>query len=86
MQALWLRWIFFNRTKFIANYFDATKAFIDDSWRMIHRAAGWSALRVFLLVLVVNRFLTGLEVVTILRQYENLTGMDQWCPIGNSQT
>lgn len=50
MQALWLRWIILNRLKFIENYFMGAKAFIDEYWLMIHRAAGFSALRVWLLV------------------------------------
>jgi hypothetical protein len=36
--------------KFIANYYFGTTAFIDEYWRMIHRAAGWAALRAWLLV------------------------------------
>jgi hypothetical protein len=38
--------------EFIADYYQGTMAFIDDNWRMIHRAAGWAALRTFLLVSV----------------------------------
>lgn len=39
-----------NRNKFIANYYKGTIAFVDAYWRMIHRAAGWDALRYWLLV------------------------------------
>jgi hypothetical protein len=62
---------------------------------MIHRAAGWAALRAWLLVcvavlegliiilshakmFVVNRFLTGTEVASLLRYYESLTDMNSW--------
>lgn len=38
------------RNKFIANYLKGVEAFIDTYWRMIHKAAGWSALRYFLFV------------------------------------
>jgi len=78
MQALWGRWILLNHRKFIANYCQGTVAFIDEYWRMIHRAAGWAALRAWLLMFVVNRFLTGSEVARILKHYESLTNMDSW--------
>ncbi|KAG6890025.1 hypothetical protein C0992_003248 [Termitomyces sp. T32_za158] len=78
MHALWGRWIYLNRNKFIKDYYKGTKAFIDFYWRMIHRAAGWDALRYWLLMLVVNRFITGDEVASLLKYYESLTGMDTW--------
>ena len=31
-------------------YLKGVLAFVDEHWRMIHRAAGWGALRAFLLV------------------------------------
>jgi hypothetical protein len=40
--------------EFIADYYQGTMAFIDDNWRMIHRAAGWAALRTLLLVSVIS--------------------------------
>lgn len=39
-----------NRNRFIKDYYKGTKAFIDFYWKMIHRAAGWDALRYWLLV------------------------------------
>lgn len=39
-----------DRNKFIANYFKGMIAFVDEYWKMIHRAAGWDALRYWLLV------------------------------------
>ena len=78
--------------KFVSNYYKGTQAFVDEYWKMIHKAAGWKALRVWLLVsphshcepvldnhvkvLVVRRFLTGSEVAQILKYYEGLTGRD----------
>ncbi|KII91251.1 hypothetical protein PLICRDRAFT_51427 [Plicaturopsis crispa FD-325 SS-3] len=78
MQALWARWIMLNRNLFVSNYYRGTLAFVDEYWRIIHRAAGWGALRVWLLMLVVNRFLQGPEIVDILKHYESLTGRATW--------
>ncbi|KAH9910215.1 uncharacterized protein B0H18DRAFT_1130530 [Fomitopsis serialis] len=51
MMALWNRWIMLNRPDFIfKGYIKGVLAFVDEHWRMIHRAAGWGALRAFLLV------------------------------------
>ncbi|KZT28042.1 hypothetical protein NEOLEDRAFT_952938 [Neolentinus lepideus HHB14362 ss-1] len=75
MMALWSRWILLNRNKFVHDYFQGTVAFIDEYWEMIKLAAGWSALRVWLLMLVVNRFLEGSHVAKILKHYEQLAGM-----------
>lgn len=38
------------RNSFVADYYGGTIRFIDEYWRMIHRAAGWDALRYWLLV------------------------------------
>jgi len=78
MQALWGRWIMLNRNKFVSNYYSGAKEFVDEYWRIIHWTAGWAALRVWLLMLVQNRFLTGSEIVNILKRYEELTGMAHW--------
>ncbi|KAG2063903.1 hypothetical protein BDR04DRAFT_1110967 [Suillus decipiens] len=78
MQALWFRWIFLNRNKFVANFFEGTKTFIDDNWQMIDRAAGVAALRTWLLVLSINNFLLTADVVVLLRHYRGLTGKRHW--------
>ncbi|KZT02913.1 uncharacterized protein LAESUDRAFT_386888 [Laetiporus sulphureus 93-53] len=79
MMALWNKWIMLNRTEFIMEpYRDSIVKFVDQYWRMIHRAAGWAALRSFLLMLAANRFLKASEIVEILKHYETYTGMDQW--------
>ncbi|THH09574.1 hypothetical protein EW145_g1928 [Phellinidium pouzarii] len=56
MRALWGRWILLNRNTFIADYERGVRMFIDEYWRMIHRAAGFSALRIWLLTLTQNRY------------------------------
>ncbi|KAF9003362.1 hypothetical protein BDQ17DRAFT_1425323 [Cyathus striatus] len=78
MHALWARWIMLNRDVFIANFYKGTLRFIDEYWKIIHRAAGWEALRYWLLTLVMNRFLTSFEVPKVLKHYEMYTGMDYW--------
>ncbi|KAL6303314.1 hypothetical protein BKA93DRAFT_789129 [Sparassis latifolia] len=79
LLALWNRWIMLNRISFVyKGYAKGVIAFIDKYWRMIHRAAGWGALRGFLLMLVANKFLDVSEVVRILKHYENHTGMEYW--------
>ncbi|KAJ7462206.1 hypothetical protein B0H11DRAFT_2054613 [Mycena galericulata] len=77
MHALWARWIFFNRNFFVANYFNGVKRFVEDYWRMIRLAAGWDALRYWILLLMTGRFLTtGREAADILRHYEALCKND----------
>lgn len=44
-------WVTTSRTKFVyEGYLKGMKDFIDRYYAMIHRAAGWAALRTFLLV------------------------------------
>lgn len=71
MHALWARWIMLNRNYFIHDFYAGTIAFVNDYWKMIYRAAGWRALRYWLLLLLTNRFLTGPEVANVLRNYED---------------
>ncbi|KAG2137395.1 uncharacterized protein EDB93DRAFT_1167305 [Suillus bovinus] len=78
MQALWFRWIFLNRNKFVADFFKGTETFINDNWKMIDRAAGVAALRTWLLVLSINNFLMTSDVVVLLRHYRRLTGKRHW--------
>jgi hypothetical protein len=44
----------FDSPQFLADYYKGTVAFIDEYWRIIHRAAGWAALRTWLLVSVIS--------------------------------
>ncbi|TFK49344.1 hypothetical protein OE88DRAFT_1736974 [Heliocybe sulcata] len=82
MMALWARWILLNRNEFIRDYFQGTLAFVDEYWEMIKLAAGWSALRVWLLMLVANRFLEGSHVAKVLKHYEQLADTYAYrCPI-----
>ncbi|KAH9941131.1 uncharacterized protein BXZ73DRAFT_42107 [Epithele typhae] len=79
MLALWNRWVFLKRPQFMAGeYIDGVKNFIDKYWRMIHRAAGWGALRTFLLSFLKDRYLTLPQVSEALKYYESKTGMDMW--------
>ncbi|KAL1748792.1 hypothetical protein HDZ31DRAFT_28888 [Schizophyllum fasciatum] len=78
MQALWARWIFSHRLDFVKNYEAGARMFIDEHWRMIHKAAGWAALRNLLLVLYMNRFLKMNEVAMLLRHYQELVQWDLW--------
>ncbi|KIK41670.1 hypothetical protein CY34DRAFT_193961 [Suillus luteus UH-Slu-Lm8-n1] len=78
MQALWFRWIFLNRNKFVSEYFKGTKTFINENWQMIDLAAGVAALRTWLLVLSINNFLLTSDVVALLRHYRELTGKKYW--------
>ncbi|KJA26834.1 hypothetical protein HYPSUDRAFT_1032560 [Hypholoma sublateritium FD-334 SS-4] len=78
MQAVWMRWVGVNRNLLVTDYCKGVIAFVDEYWRIIHRGAGWSALRFFLVTLMANQFLTGREVARVLRHYEGLTGMDEW--------
>jgi len=66
------------RNKFIANYNKGMIAFVDEYWKIIHRAAGWDALRYWLLMLFSNHFLTGHDVAQVLAHYEDLVGMAFW--------
>lgn len=77
--ALWNRWIMLNRNMFVfKGYVKGVGDFLDKNWQMVHRAAGWRALRTFLLVLMTNRFLTIGEVAELLKYYETKTGMEYW--------
>ncbi|KAJ7703278.1 hypothetical protein B0H17DRAFT_1042562 [Mycena rosella] len=73
MHALWARWIALNRNIFVAHFFNGTQRFVDEYWKMIRLAAGWDALRYWLLMLMANKFLSGREVAALLKRYET------WC-------
>ncbi|KAJ3507036.1 hypothetical protein NLJ89_g6530 [Agrocybe chaxingu] len=78
MHALWARWILLNRTKFISNYLEGAMLFVGEYWKIIHRAAGWDALRYWLFILVANQFLTASDTRKILLHYEEHTEMASW--------
>ncbi|KAK0482243.1 hypothetical protein IW261DRAFT_1466979 [Armillaria novae-zelandiae] len=78
MHALWARWILLNRSKFIANYCRGITEFVDEYWPIIHKAAGWKALRFWLMTMLANRYLKGEEVSSVLKFYESKTQMDLW--------
>ena len=83
------------RSKFIfQHYINGVTDFLDRYWEMIHLAAGWRALRTFLLVrlrvgaatvvltieqaLCVRKYLTFDQVRQALQYYESKTGMKEW--------
>ncbi|THU80129.1 hypothetical protein K435DRAFT_695247 [Dendrothele bispora CBS 962.96] len=76
--ALWARWIFLNRRKFLADFEVGALDFIDEYCWMIYWAAGWRALRYLLLMLMANRFLKAEEVANVLKHYQRKIGMDFW--------
>ncbi|KAJ4469442.1 hypothetical protein C8J55DRAFT_196115 [Lentinula edodes] len=78
MHALWGRWLMMNRRRFIQDYLVGTIDFVDQHWMMIHRAAGWSALRYWLVMLMANRYLQASGVAQVLKHYEEKTGMKYW--------
>ncbi|KAI9062229.1 hypothetical protein FKP32DRAFT_1574570 [Trametes sanguinea] len=79
MLALWNRWMMLNKTRFIFDHYEkGVQAFLDQYWQLIHRAAGWRALRAFLLMLQVHKYLTIAGVVKMLKHYEQKTGMKLW--------
>ncbi|KAI0674536.1 hypothetical protein C8Q78DRAFT_1015392 [Trametes maxima] len=79
MLALWNRWIMLNKPIFIFDeYYKGVENFLNQYWELIHKAAGWRALRAFLLMLSVNKYLSFKEVLQALKHYESKTGMDLW--------
>ncbi|KAJ6586846.1 hypothetical protein DFH09DRAFT_910395 [Mycena vulgaris] len=50
MHALWARWVTLKRNLLVAHFYNGIKQFVDDYWKMIRLAAGWEALRYWLLV------------------------------------
>ncbi|EIW77063.1 hypothetical protein CONPUDRAFT_168086 [Coniophora puteana RWD-64-598 SS2] len=76
MAALWLRWVFLNRNLFISNYLKGVKDFVKLNYNMIYQAAGLRALRVWLLGLASNNYLTLKDIGVVLRYYDELLGQD----------
>ncbi|KAI8986664.1 hypothetical protein BD414DRAFT_415792 [Trametes punicea] len=87
MLALWNRWIMLNKSSFIFNDYDkGVQKFLDCYWQMIHRAAGWRALRAFLMMLQVNKYLTLTKVIAALKYYEEKIGMELWYKDAQEET
>ncbi|KAJ8482870.1 hypothetical protein ONZ51_g5064 [Trametes cubensis] len=79
MLALWNRWIMLNNSKFIFNdYSKGVHQFLDKYWPIIHKAAGWRALRAFLLMMNANHYFPMKKVLDALKYYEEKTGMKLW--------
>ncbi|KAI0084749.1 hypothetical protein BDY19DRAFT_1060135 [Irpex rosettiformis] len=79
MLALWNRWILLNKEAFVfGDRYKQILVFLQEYYIMIHRAAGWNALRWFLLTLLANKFLTITQVVNMMKHYEKLVDMPNW--------
>ncbi|KAG8959130.1 hypothetical protein FRC03_008421 [Tulasnella sp. 419] len=50
IASLWKRWILLNRSAFLVNRVAGFRSFIEDYYLAIHQAAGWRALRTWLMV------------------------------------
>ncbi|KAI0322959.1 hypothetical protein OF83DRAFT_743 [Amylostereum chailletii] len=77
MHALWNRWIHSNRIKFLVDYPAAINDFVASNYIIIHQAAGWAALRGWLLVMLTNKFLTLKEVACVLKDYGERVGIKE---------
>ncbi|KAH9887225.1 hypothetical protein C8Q73DRAFT_656909 [Cubamyces lactineus] len=79
MLALWNRWIMLNNSSFIFNdYFKGVLKFLDKYWLIIHKAAGWRALRAFLLMMNAHHYFPMKKVLDALKYYEEKIGMNLW--------
>ncbi|KAH9990944.1 hypothetical protein BJV74DRAFT_836416 [Russula compacta] len=76
MQALWNRWIFFNRRRYLLDPRKMVVEFVESSQHTIMETAGWKGVRVWLLLLAKHKYLTGDDVVTVMSHYEKLTGTE----------
>jgi hypothetical protein len=72
------------RFKFLVNYFSGIKAFVEEWWQIIHEAADFDALRVFLLVEVQLIFCTVIEDTNALLPDACILRFPHWRPIVQS--
>ncbi|EKM49415.1 uncharacterized protein PHACADRAFT_201677 [Phanerochaete carnosa HHB-10118-sp] len=77
MMALWNRVTFTFRRE-DETYCSGVQTFIDEYYVMIHRAAGWAALRAFLIVLAANKFLNIRDVLKLLNHYDKKVKKNEW--------
>ncbi|KAF8273700.1 hypothetical protein EI94DRAFT_1782910 [Lactarius quietus] len=70
MQALWNRWIFFERRRFLLDPKKTTMGFVQKFIEVIMKTAGWKGMRVWLLLLAKHKYLTGDDVVAVMSYYE----------------
>ncbi|KAH9057994.1 hypothetical protein EDB83DRAFT_1044072 [Lactarius deliciosus] len=85
MQALWNRWIFFERRRYLLDPKKNTIAFVDKFLAVIMKTAGWKGMRVWLLLLAKHKYLTGDDVVAVMSYYETAAGIGPQ-PIATSAT
>ncbi|KAA1473000.1 hypothetical protein DENSPDRAFT_872540 [Dentipellis sp. KUC8613] len=72
MCAVWNRWIALHRKKFITNYIEGVENFIKDNLWIIYQAVGRDGLKVWLLLLIQNRFLNGHGMASMMLLYDEL--------------
>ncbi|KAN0111730.1 hypothetical protein V8E52_008291 [Russula decolorans] len=72
MQALWNRWIFFERRHYLLDPRQTVIEYLEAYKCIIMEAAGWKGVRVWLLLLAKHKYLTGDDVVTVMTHYESL--------------
>ncbi|KAH9968247.1 hypothetical protein BC827DRAFT_487818 [Russula dissimulans] len=73
MQALWNRWIVSRRRGYLLDPCKSVVEFVDTFHPTIVETAGWKGVRVWLLLLAKHKYLTGDDVVTVMRFYETIT-------------
>ncbi|TFY54731.1 hypothetical protein EVG20_g9591 [Dentipellis fragilis] len=77
MCAVWNRWIALHRKKFITNYIKGVEDFVKDNLWIIYQAVGRDGLKVWLLLLIQNRFLNGHGMASVMQLYDELVRC--WC-------
>ncbi|KAI9458835.1 hypothetical protein BJY52DRAFT_397253 [Lactarius psammicola] len=85
MQALWNRWIFFERRRYLLDPKKTTIEFVGKFLAIITKTAGWKGMRVWLLLLAKHKYLTGDDVVAVMSYYEKAAGIGSR-PISTSVT
>ncbi|KAI0251948.1 hypothetical protein BJV78DRAFT_400949 [Lactifluus subvellereus] len=75
MQALWNRWIFSERRRYLQDPCKTLIEFVETFQPTITETAGWKGLRVWLLLLAKHKYLTGDDVVAVMGYYEKIAGI-----------
>jgi len=76
MQALWNRWIFSKRRRYLLDPPKAVMEFVDCFLPTIMKTAGWKGMRVWLLLLAKHRYLTGDDVISVMNYYERVANIE----------
>lgn len=75
MQALWNRWIFSERRRYLLDPKKTIIEFVEKFLAIIKKTAGWKGMRVWLLLLAKHKYLTEDDVVAVMRYYETAAGI-----------